>query len=119
MDKVVPSNFLKSSNLLFVSIGVGVVNFILRDGNLSERSHLYISFTAWLLIAGIGFLVRKGYNWVKYLMLLLTIINVYSISLIFKVENDTLLSGILGIAPLLIQVWATVILFISPSDSEN
>ncbi|MBK7029435.1 MAG: hypothetical protein IPH45_09550 [Bacteroidales bacterium] len=119
MDKVVPSNFVKSSNIIFLSIGLGMVSFLLREENLSQRSHLYISLTSWILLAGIGLLIRKGYNWVKYLMLLLTIINIYSISLIFQVVNDKLLSGILGVAPLLIQVWATVILFIPPSDSEN
>ncbi len=119
MDKAVPSNFLKSSNILFVSIGVSVVNFILRDGNLSERSHLYISLTSWLLIAGIGFLVRNGHNWVKYVLLLLAIINLYSISLILQVTNDRILTGILSIAPILLQIWATILLFIKPADPES
>ncbi len=112
------SNFIKSSNLIFATVGLGIVNFFFSHILLNGTNIVTAIFTL-LFISGLGLLVRRGFAWVKYLLLVLTIVGLILIMFIPNDPTQNTIVIIVNIAQTVIQVWATVLLFRVPKIIDN
>ncbi|RSK50060.1 hypothetical protein [Hymenobacter rigui] len=77
MAVTIPANDGKTANLYWLSLAVSLVSFLLYrkpltpTPYLSENIFLFSVFCGYLLIAGLGWPVRKGRRWAKVVLLLL------------------------------------------------
>lgn len=105
-------NFIKSSNLIFISAGLGIINFLLSPDILSSKSTIIVSIITILLILIVALLIRLGISWIKYLLLILIIFGLNSLPLLIKEEfSSHPLNAIMTILQSVAQIYATILLF--------
>jgi len=112
--KKLPSNFIKSSNLILGTAVLGLINLLLSRDILTDVKNIAIAILTLLFIIGLGFLIRQGQNWVKYLLLVLTIVGTIGIPFIITNITEKPLIGIINLAQTVMQIWATILLFKVP-----
>jgi len=122
MDKQKHPNFIKSSNLILGSAGLGLMNFFFSSEILNNGENIFIAVITILFIIGLGFLVRQGKSWVKYLLLVLTIFGLIGIPFIMNNIIEKPVVGMINILQTIMQVWAMILLFRIPKiivDNSN
>lgn len=119
MKEHLHSNFIKSSNLIFATVVLGIINFFFSSDTLSSGTNIAVAIITLSMILGLGILVRQGYNWMKYLLLVLTILGLFGISTILTDLTQNPIVGIVSIVQTVLEIWATVILFLIPKTAEN
>ncbi len=108
-------NFIKSSNLIFATASLGIVNFILLPNLAKIPLNLFIAIFTCLFIVGLGFLVRSGKDWVKYLLLAITVIGLLiGFPGMFMIIRISIIVLIINIAQTIMQIWAVILLFKIP-----
>jgi hypothetical protein len=117
MDKQLHPNYIKSSNLILATLGLGLMNTFFSKEIFSSVQNIATAATTLLFIAGLAYLVRQGKDWVKYLLLVVMILGMFGLPFIFIniIENPVV--GVLNIAQTAMQVWAVVLLFKIPKQS--
>lgn len=115
MKEPVHSNFIKSSNLIFATVVLGIINFLFSSDNLSNGAKIVAEIFGLLCICGLGLLVRRGYAWgVKYLFLVSTL---FGLILIMHILSNQIQNPIVFIVPttqIVLQAWAMILLFRVP-----
>ncbi len=119
MDNKLHPNFIKSSNLIFISFGVGLISlFLTRDQLITGEQKTVVALTM-LFILGLGFLVRQGHGWVKYLLLVLTLLGLIGMLMIIPSLMQKPINGLISIIQTVLQVWAMILLFRIPSVTNE
>jgi len=121
MTKKVHENFIKSSNLIYISAALGLVNLFLTKGDIVSTRLISSAILTLLFVGGLGYIVRQGYAWIKYLLLVLMIFGLIGIVglIITNLEKQPLTTTV-NIIQTILQTWATVLLFIIPKKTvEN
>ena len=115
MTKEVHENFIKSSNLIYISAALGLVNSFLTKGDIVSTRLISSAILTLLFVGGLGYIVRQGYAWIKYLLLVLMIFGLIGIVglIITNLEKQPLITTV-NIIQTILQTWATVLLFIIP-----
>ena len=121
MIKDIPSNSLKSSILLFISVGLGLVPCLFNFSNISLSADGFLLVFKWLFpiafIFIVAILIRKGYKWVKWLYLAWLVINlpgvIWTLPFILTVD---IISGGIEISEIILQVTALILLLIAPKQ---
>ncbi|AXB56700.1 hypothetical protein [Flavobacterium fluviale] len=106
------SNFIKSSNLIFISALLGIINLLLSPEIISSQKGLKTSIITILLILTLGVLIRYGVSWIKYILLILIILGLFNTPAVIKymlIYNP--INAIIIILQSLVQISATVLLF--------
>lgn len=119
MEKKIHENFIKSSNLIFITFGLGLINLFLTRSELITGTHKAIAITTMLLVLGIGYLVRQGFDWVRYLLLVLTILGLIGIPFTIMNLAQRPIIGLINVIQTALQIWAVVILFKIPKTTET
>ena len=120
MIKKVHENFIKSSNLIFISAALGLINVFLTKGELGSTKLIASAILTLLFVGGLGYIVRQGYAWIKYLLLVLMIFGLIGIvGLIIMNFEKQPLTSIVNIIQTILQTWATVLLFIIPKKTAE
>ena len=120
MTKKVHENFIKSSNLIFISAALGLINVFLTKGELGSTKLIASAILTLLFVGGLGYIVRQGYAWIKYLLLVLMIFGLIGIvGLIIMTFEKQPLTSIVNIIQTILQTWATVLLFIIPKKTAE
>jgi len=119
MDKQIHPNYIKSSNLIFGTVGLGLINFFFSSDLLSTGQNIVTAILTLVIIAGIGFLVRQGKTWVKYLLLVFTVLGLIGIPFIINNITQRPVVGLINIAQTIMQIWAMVILFKVPEKADE
>jgi hypothetical protein len=118
MEKQIHKNFIRSSNLIFITVGLGLINLLLPNTEIMAGGKFIVIGTI-LFILGLGYLVRKGFSWVKYLLLVLTILGLISIPVTITNLGDRPIVGLINVAQTILQVWAMIILFKIPKTTDT
>lgn len=106
-------NYIKASNLFFISAGLGIINFFLSPEILSSQTDIIISVTTIFLIFVIGLAIRFEVSWIKYILLVLIIIGINTLPPVIKEELALhLVNGIITILQVVAQVYATILILI-------
>lgn len=119
MKEQLHSNFIKSSNLIFATVGMGIINFFFSGVTLSNGANIVTAIFTLLFICGVGIIVRQGYAWVKYLLLVLTTLGLILIAFIPGNPTQNSVVTVVNIAQTVLQVWATILLFRVPKITES
>ncbi len=119
MDKQIHPNYIKSSNLIFGTVGLGLINFFFSSDLLNTGQNIATAILTLVIIAGIGYLVRQGKDWVKYLLLVLMVFGLIGIPFIINNIVQKPMVGIVNIAQTIMQLGATVLLFKVPKIVDD
>ena len=119
MEKHIHQNFIKSSNLIFITAGLGLINFFFASELLSNSFNIFVAVFTLAFIIGIGFLVRQGYNWVKIFLLVITILGLIGIPVTLKNLTEKPIVGIINVIQTVLQIWSVILLFKVPKSQEN
>jgi len=119
---VQPSKIATAVKLLYATLGIGIIRSIIESSRHAEASSvgfvLFITFAVfglmWLLI----YMTGKGKNWARITFLVLFILGV-PLSILPMIQSLTHepISGILGLAQVVMQVVALVFLFQGESSA--
>ncbi|OUL62939.1 hypothetical protein B8T70_07390 [Flavobacterium sp. AJR] len=105
-------NYIKSSNFIFISVGLGLINFLLSPHILSSKSAMILSIITLSLLFIAGLLVRFQISWIKYLLLALILIGFNSFPSLIKEELTTHpINAIFTILQAITLIYATLLLF--------
>ena len=119
MEKQIHTNFIKSSNLIFITAGLGFINFFFSPELLTNSLNITTAIFTIAFIIGVGFLVRQGYSWVKIFLLIITALGLIGIPFTLRNLTEKPIVGIINIVQTILQIWAVILLFKIPQATEN
>ncbi|PKB16363.1 hypothetical protein [Flavobacterium sp. 5] len=109
------TNFIKSSNLIFISAGLGSINFLLSPDILVSKKATILCVMSISLVFAVGLLIRFGISWVKFLLLFLIILGFNSLPKFIKEEfANHPFNAVITVLQSVIQIYATLLLFLKP-----
>ena len=121
MTEIVSSNYKHASILIRISALLGLVNYTLdcitnQKGTFGEFITVFLILAFLILISTF---VRKGYQWVKWLLLVLTLTGIgFDAMTGFQVEviafKSSIISGIICVSQNILQLIAVILVFVSP-----
>ena len=113
-ETIIHKNHKKSADLIYLSGALGIVNLIWSYETLDDGMNIFIALVSLALLFGIGYLVSKGTEWVKYLLLVILSLGLLGFPfLIANLKNEPFV-GIINIVQTILQIWALILLFKIP-----
>lgn len=109
---VVHPNEIKSSNLILISAGLGILNMFFSPEVFTSFSLILIGIITIGIIIAIGIGIRNGIQWIKYVILGLVILGLFSFPIIIQTIKSNFIAGIVNIIQSLLQIIAVFLLFI-------
>jgi hypothetical protein len=109
-ETTIHPNHKKAGNLIYLSGGVGFVNAILSPVPFNT-SGIFIAVFALGLLFGMGYLVSKGHDWLKYVLLVLMIFGLMGFPILLSNLLYNPVVGIINIIQTILQLYALVLLF--------
>ena len=113
METTNRSNFIKSSNLLFMTVGLIIISSIItRIFYSNEANNLLIVIVNLALIGSVGLIIRQAKNWTKYLPLPLLILYLIEAKSFLNNPEANLTQQIIFVAQIILVTLATLVLFV-------
>jgi hypothetical protein len=113
------SDFIKSSNLLLIAVGLIIISSIITQILIPyESNRLIVIIVNILMIGSVGFIIRQGMNWTKYLVLPLLILYLIEGSYFLTNPESNLTLKFIFFAQLILVIWASVILFLKTRNKQ-
>ena len=104
-------------NLLYIVLGIRILQTILEASMASARPSMFIIFCVLAVMWLVIYMIGKGRNWARITYLILFIIGLrVSVVPLWAVLGANPIPGLLVIAQLVIQIIALVFLFQKPSS---
>ncbi|WP_219337359.1 hypothetical protein [Pontibacter populi] len=117
MEEHMHPNFIKASNLLLVTVGLGLLNIFFSHETLSSVQNISVASASILFVAALAYFARRGKKWFKYLFLVVMILGVLGLPFIVLNFMNNPIVGFINIVQTILQVWAAVLLFKVPKHS--
>lgn len=109
-------NHKKAAALIYSSAGIGVLNIFLDSDSLNSNLGIVVGVITLSIIIAIGYLVNKGNDWIKYVVLGLLILGIFSLPIIFMNLILNPVVGVINITQTFFQIYALVLLFKIPKS---
>ncbi|KQT21524.1 hypothetical protein ASG22_15320 [Chryseobacterium sp. Leaf405] len=116
-DKEINPNYIKASNLIYLSGALAITNIIWLHELLNSPSNIFIAFATLIFIFGIGYLISKGKSWVKYLLGGLFLLGLISLPEVITTIKTNLVLATFNIAQTILQAWVIILLFKIPKSN--
>jgi hypothetical protein len=114
---IIHPNHKKAANVIYLSAGLGIINAILSPEAFYNSFSIIVASLTLGIIIGIGYLVSKGNDWIKYVLLVLMIIGLIGIPfLIMNIVNNPIV-GVINIIQTALQIYAIILLFKVPKTN--
>lgn len=113
-EYIIHENHIRSSNFLFASVGLGVINIFLSPEILNSGFAEFIAICTLAFLIGLGLLIRKGIDWIKYLFLGLMIFGLLGLPLMIRNMFTNPIVGIINILQSVLQLISLFFLFMIP-----
>lgn len=112
-------DYIIASNLIFASAALGSVNFLIASATTSNFS-VVTGILSLLFVAGLGIFARAGITWLKYVMLVFSLIGLFALPfLILYAYNGQAITALTTLFQSIIQVIAVVFLFKAPAEKPK
>jgi hypothetical protein len=116
---IVHPNYKKSAELIYIAGALGIGNLIWKYDTLDSGIKIFAALVSLAFAFGIGYLVSKGYEWIKFVLLILLSLGLLSIIFVIaNIANDPIV-GIINIVQMILQIWALVLLFKVPKTEVS
>ncbi|QRQ99829.1 hypothetical protein [Dyadobacter sandarakinus] len=111
MKTKVHPDFIKASNLIFVSAALGIISVLIAGKDLSDARVA----SALIMVTGItcatAHLIRRGVEWVRYFFMASVVIGTLLAPFIWGINIKTASEIIIYIIQGILQIWAFILLF--------
>lgn len=108
-ERYVHPDYKKAANIWYISVSLGLINFFIIDPR-----GIFSGILTLLILFGLGYSISKGYDWMKYLLLVIMIIGLLIILLTFSFYTSHPVVIIINILQTILQIWVLIILFRIP-----
>ena len=116
-ERIIHPNHKKAANVIYLSAALGIINAILSPETFNNSFGIIVAIFTLGIIIGIGYLVSKGNDWIKYVLLVLMIFGLIGIPfIIMNIVNNPIV-GIINIIQTALQIYAMVLLFKIPKTN--
>lgn len=120
MENQIHNNYIKASELIFISIGLGVVNIFLSPAVLTNSFSVFVAILIFLFMLGNTAFIRQGYRWAKILYIVLFVLGLFfDVPSILKILVENPIVGIINLTQIVLQTWALILLIQIPNDKLN
>lgn len=117
-EVIIHPNYKKSADLIYISAALGIGNLIWTYDTLNSGIKIFIAVISVAFVFGIGYLISKGTEWIKYLLLILFIMGLIGLPyIIINLKNEPIV-GVINIVQTVLQIWTLVLLFVIPKDEK-
>ena len=116
-ELIIHPDHKKSADLIYLSGALGIGNLIWSYDTLDSGIKIFIALISVAFIFGIGYLVSKGTEWIKYFLLVILILGLLSFPLIIADLKSEPVIGTINIFQTILQIWALVLLFKIPKTA--
>ncbi|KFC21931.1 hypothetical protein [Epilithonimonas lactis] len=107
-------NYKKAADLIYLSGALGIGNVIWMYDTLDNGLKIFTALISVGFVFGIGYLVSKGTEWIKFLLAVILFLGIVGIPFVIQnLENNTVV-GIINILQTVLQIWALILLFKIP-----
>jgi len=110
-ERIIHPNHKKAANVIYLSAVLGIINAILSPETFYNSFGIIVVIFTLGIIIGIGYLVSKGNDWIKYVLLVLMIVGLIGIPfIIMNIVNNPIV-GVINIIQTSLQLYAIILLF--------
>lgn len=118
MKTAIHSNFITASNLVWGTVGLGILAAFFSDRVIKTEKDILLTVISFVMLVVLGYFIRQGQSWAKYLFVGLTIIGLLAIPTYISNLSQEPVTGIIFILQAILQVWAVVLLFQIPKIAK-
>ena len=119
MTEKLHQNYRWASNLIFITLALNVIELWLTASAFLTTEELLYGGLWLMFVVCTAYVIRRGVNWMKYVLLILTLLAMLGLGSCFN--NPALSRTTLWITSLESIVWiaATVLLFKIPATTDH
>lgn len=96
-DGMINKQYTIAARFIYASALIGIINTLLSL-NVFTKQDWIISIVSIALVVIIGFLIAKGYTWIKYLLVALILIGLSGFSYIIEDIKEYPINGVLSLS---------------------
>lgn len=112
-------NHIKAGNLVYLSGAIGIGIFIWKFDQLPNPMYNIIPFLALVVILIMGYLMKRGVDWLRFILLGFVIIGTLGMPIVLmNILNDPILAFANAVQGIL-QIWALVLMYKIPENCRN
>lgn len=105
-------NYVKSSNLIFLTVGLVTLYYLITFLLDSETNSISLTLLNVLFIGGVGLVIRKGYKWAKFMALALFVLYALEVVMSVTIMDKYLFEVMFLMVQIVLVSWATLLLFL-------
>lgn len=117
MKQVLHKNYKTASNLIIVTLLLDPIEFFFSKQLGMTKDEIVFEGLGILFIALTAYAIRKGVTWVKYILLIFTLLGILAI--VMSIGNINFISASITTLQVLLMGWALVLLFKIPESTEE
>jgi hypothetical protein len=102
--------FIQASNLVLIALALSIVYLFLPDIRMIAGM-LPITIAMKCMILAVAILLRMGYSWSRYLLVVLALFTLFGIRDVLDAVVSPAISTIISIMQIALIVWATIVVF--------
>ncbi|MGL6127447.1 hypothetical protein, partial [Chryseobacterium artocarpi] len=111
-------NYVKASNLIYLSGAVGIGCLIWTYEQLDSELAIFISAVVLASVFGVGYMIGKGNEIAKFVFIILFILGLAGIPTLITHLSANPVLGIMNILQFILQTWAIVLLVKIPKRKK-
>ncbi|HEX8563527.1 MAG TPA: hypothetical protein VF676_11165 [Flavobacterium sp.] len=119
MTQQLHPNYNKAANLTFISAGLGIIGVVISPKLRQDEYSIIVGVIVTAFVVGLGFLIRAGFAWVKYVLVCLFLIGLIGVSfVIFTIWVDPI-GGLINLLQTILQLIVIILLFQIPAADRD
>lgn len=112
-------NHTKASNIMYLCGALGIAGFIWAYDPFNSGLSIFVGIATLSFIFGIGYLIGKGNEVAKYVLIVTFILGLFGFSSILKNLFVNPVLGIISIVQTILQIWVIILLVRIPKNSVS
>ncbi|MDB5257975.1 MAG: hypothetical protein JWM14_2670 [Chitinophagaceae bacterium] len=119
MENKLHKYYKAASNLILVTLVLDPVEFFFSKYLGATKDEVVFEVLGLLFIALTAYTIRRGVSWVKYILLILTLLGIAAIILSIKAAAVSTVTVLITGAQVILMAWALVLLFKIPAPTDQ
>jgi len=111
MKKQIGLGFTKASYILLISFGLNLIFYLLQNFPSFSIDSLFDLLFSSVFLLGSFFLIRRGYGWMKWVLLIALIEKIYRLIILIGIVILDWFSLSIGLVQIILLLSATIFLF--------
>jgi hypothetical protein len=111
-------NYKKASNLILVTLLLDPIEFFFSKYLGATKDEIVFEVLGILFIALTAYTIRRGISWVKYILLILTLLGLMAVILTIKAAAVSVIPVTITCLQVIVMAWALVLLFRIPNADD-